>query len=445
MQTLERTGTETKTVSSIRDDKRLNNLRLSLEEKIILAIIILICLVQSLNPASASLPFLSWTNLRWGLCILLVVHGLFKFYVLKQGTIPYIGSAIWYCIGFLAVALFSGLSENWLSMVKRILLGPRLSSLALFLSGVIFFTPKLSEKVISMIVKIGLLLSILGIIEFFNIDYFVFLREQFELVLSEKRFEYVPENRIALLWANAPQCGTFFALLIPLCLYQLKTAKSSRALFFKSIQLSLIGIALLMTGSRGPISSAILGIILFIFWGKGGRRWHSILIMLMLVLTLSWWILGEPFISTKGAFTRLLDYSQNLEGRLELWRLGWNQYISRDWFWGIGYGEWWNRYGWHSFAFYKDVRSLHGFYVQVLIETGLKGVLIELLFLYVLFLKTVRVRETFSIVHKNVTLRKRTFFLSILIMTFCSVFDLPLGTPPFMHLYFAFGAMLWRD
>lgn len=446
MPTLERTGTGTRAVSATREDKRVYSVSLHLEEKCLFAIIVLTCLLQSWSPAFASLTFLSWANLRWALCILLVAHGFVWFYVFRQSAIPNIGSALGWCMVFLVVCLSSGLGDRWPAILKWVLRGDRFSSLTLFLAVIIYVNRPAQRRLIVAVVWIGFLFSLLSFVEFHQPERFVLFREQLGIVPYEKQFEYLAENRTALMWANAPAFGTFLALVVPLCLYRIRVARTIRAALLGYVQLACLAMGLLTTGSRGPIAAAVFSATLFILWDRGRRRW-VILATSALVLLLGWRIVAEPLIAPTGAWTRLLNYSIQYEQRLLLWKTAWDQYLSANWLWGIGYGEWWRLYGWDSPVggfFVESVRSLHSFYVQVWVETGLKGLLVEVVFLALLFWKTWRLPKVSSPIQKDTVLLKRTFFLSVLVMAICSVFDLPLGTAPFMHLYFAFAGVLWR-
>jgi O-antigen ligase len=86
---------------------------------------------------------------------------------------------------------------------------------------------------------------------------------------------------------------------------------------------------------------------------------------------------------------------------------------------------------------------LHSFYLTTLVEIGLKGLLVEIAFLGVLFWKTMRLPAATS-ASGDLSLMQRAFFLSMLAMALSSVFDSPLMTAPFMYLYFGFAGILWH-
>ena len=240
--------------------------------------------------------------------------------------------------------------------------------------------------------------------------------------------------RVSILGANPITVGSFIAIAVGMiAVLMVKNSYKKWVLYLPLLILLLIG--LLSTGSRGPIISLLLGIgIYFIFfeqksWGK--IFWLSGILIFTIILLL--------FILPDNLTTRYLNYTtgdlviqregvkrvSTIAMRLQYWELSISEWLRnfKTFLLGVGSG------GFSSFYIMRDYRFYpHNMFIEVIIELGLIGLSLFLVFWY-------KISKVLFRLYNNLSIVSALWITAFLIRFFGSQFSGDIGGNRDMWLY----------
>ncbi len=194
--------------------------------------------------------------------------------------------------------------------------------------------------------------------------------------------------RVSILGANPIAVASFLAIACGMMIVLMVRSNLKNWSFYLPI-LTLLLVGLIMTGSRGPITSLILGSIFYLvlFEKEYRKRFFLFGVVLVFLLIIIMQILPENFT------TRYLNYTtgdlviqregvkrvSTIAMRLQYWELSISEWLHniKTILVGVGSG------GFSSFYILRDYKFYpHNMFVEVLLELGIIGLSILLLFWY---------------------------------------------------------------
>lgn len=194
--------------------------------------------------------------------------------------------------------------------------------------------------------------------------------------------------RVSILGANPIAVASFLAIACGMMIVLMVRSNLKNWSFYLPI-LTLLLVGLIMTGSRGPIMSLILGSILYLvlFEKEYRKRFFLFGIVLVFLLIVIMQVLPENFT------TRYLNYTtgdlviqregvkrvSTIAMRLQYWELSISEWLRniKTILVGVGSG------GFSSFYILRDYKFYpHNMFVEVLLELGIIGLSVLLLFWY---------------------------------------------------------------
>ena len=194
--------------------------------------------------------------------------------------------------------------------------------------------------------------------------------------------------RISILGANPITVGSFIAIAVGMITVLMVKNSYKKWILYLPLLIFLLG-GLISTGSRGPIISMLLGMgIYLIFFEKKSQQkiiWLSAIVVFTIILLL--------FILPDNLTTRYLNYTtgdlvihqdgvkrvSTIAMRLQFWELSISEWLSnlKTFLVGVGSG------GFSSFYIMRDYRFYpHNMFIEVIVELGLFGLSLFLIFWY---------------------------------------------------------------
>lgn len=217
--------------------------------------------------------------------------------------------------------------------------------------------------------------------------------------------------------------------------------RDKRLLYITAV--ALMGVALVMSGSRGGLISFLAAIFFLIIVStrSGGYRNLSLKIALA-VLLLATIIGGTIFVGGESSLTRIAETagSGNITtNRLHIWSVTLD--VIRDNLpFGTGIGAYGAAYpGFDSFNGIERVEQAHNDYLQVLSDMGVVGVILGAFFLFILFRTGLRNAQTRNTFRRGVAVGSLAGVFAILVH---SLFDFVLHTTAISLLFLAVVALV---
>lgn len=209
--------------------------------------------------------------------------------------------------------------------------------------------------------------------------------------------------RVSILGANPITVASFLAIAAGMMMVLMVRSNMKNWILYLPI-LTLLLVGLIMTGSRGPIISLLLGSIFYLVLFEKEHRKRiillgTILVFLLLVIMI---ILPENFT------TRYLDYTtgdlviqrggvkrvSTVAMRMQYWELCILEWLSsaKSFFIGVGSG------GFSSFYILRDYRFYpHNMFFEVLLELGIVGFTVLIMFWYKCYYAIIQYKKNIKI------------------------------------------------
>jgi O-antigen ligase len=322
-----------------------------------------------------SIPFFQVVDYSLLFTIIIWI-GLIRIYLIGEWKIPNWSKSILITyILFCTFLLFSGFytpspNYGWLKIFRFIVF-----------NSTMFLTPFIIIRSIDdskrLLILLRNVLIIIAILMIFYILYSLSITSGISFLL-----------RVSILGANPITVGSFIAIAVGmLTIVMVRNSYKLWVLYLPLLILLIIG--LISTGSRGPIISLLLGLFIYlVFFEKESRKKISLLsgtIVFSIIILL--------FILPENLTTRYLNYTAgdliiHQEGvkrvstiamRLQYWELSiseWSRNI-KTLLVGVGSG------GFSSFYIMRDYRFYpHNMFIEVIVELGLLGLSLFLIFWY---------------------------------------------------------------
>lgn len=300
-------------------------------------------------------------------------------------------------------------------------------SLAVFLSILLSLTvsAKRLQKIVTVITVFGFIFAFFAILQ---------------SVLSPNKIYGVYESRFASPFGSFVNRHNFAAymemtLCLPLgLLFVGGINKDKRLLYFTAI--ALMGVALLLSGSRGGFIAFLAEIIFLIILTTETKSYNQITLKVVLTIVLvASVIAGSFFVGGDSSLTRLAETaaSENFStDRTQIWSVT-LEVIKNNPLFGAGIGAFgvaYTKYDTNSGL--ERVEQAHNDYLQVLADAGLVGLIIGVFFLFLLFKTGWKNSKTENTFRRGVVVGALSGCFAILVH---SVFDFVLHTTAISVLF----------
>lgn len=212
-------------------------------------------------------------------------------------------------------------------------------------------------------------------------------------VLSPERIYGIYEVKFAVPFGSFVNRHTFAAFMeMSICLplglvFAGAIEKDKKLLYLTAI--GLMGVALLLSGSRGGLVSIIAATVFLVFMTVDSKGTRGILVKVsMAVLLIGVFIAGAVLIGGESSLTRIAETAVARDistSRFQIWSAT-LEVIRQNFPFGAGFGAF--SYAYTQFdpsSGFERVEQAHNDYLQVLADAGVIGALIGLYFLYRLF------------------------------------------------------------
>ncbi|NNE66914.1 MAG: O-antigen ligase family protein [Pyrinomonadaceae bacterium] len=186
---------------------------------------------------------------------------------------------------------------------------------------------------------------------------------------------------------------------IPLGLYLSGAVQKDKKLLYLTA-VGVMGVALVLSGSRGGLVSVVAGVafLMFIAYGRSGRK-RMVVRVIAAAAVAGAIAIGAILIGGETSFTRIAETAASKDittNRSEIWAS--SAKVVRDNFvFGVGMGAFGVAYaGYDRFNGLERVEQAHNDYLEVLANTGLVGAFIGICFVFFVFrsgLRAVRSRD----------------------------------------------------
>lgn len=307
-------------------------------------------------------------------------------------------------------------------------------SLAIFLSVLLSLTTSAKR-----LQKIVMVVTIFG----FIFAFFAILQS----VLSPNKIYGIYESRFASPFGSFVNRHNFAAFMeMTLCLplgllFVGGINKDKRLLYFTAI--ALMGVALLLSGSRGGFIAFLAEIIFLIILTTETKSYNQIAIKAVLTVVLvASVVAGSFFIGGDSSLTRLAETasSENFStDRSEIWNVT-LQIIKNYPIFGAGIGSFGIAYTkFDASSGLVRAEQAHNDYLQVLADAGLIGLLIGIFFLYQLFKTGWKNSKTENIYRRGVVVGAFSGCFAILVH---STFDFVLHTTAISVLFLTLVSLI---
>jgi O-antigen ligase len=348
--------------------------------------------------------------------------------------------------GMIQIIPFGSLESAGLSQIPRtISLEPfwtKLTSFHILALGFIFSGFLIFLDSAKRLRKIAVIITIFGFIYAF----YAILQS----VLSPNKIYGIYETPFAVPFGSFVNRHNFAAYLemliaIPLGLvFAGAIPKDKRLLYFTAI--GLMGIALLLSGSRGGLVAFLAEIFLLAILTTNTRSYGQIVLKIGLAVLLIVVIIGGSiFIGGESSLTRFADTANSKDvttNRTHIWSVTLDV-IKENPIFGAGIGAFDVAYAKHdTFNGVERVEQAHNDYLQVLADAGIVGLIIGVFFLFQLFQTGRKSVQTQNLFRRGIAVGALAGCFAILVH---SIFDFVLHTTAISIMFIFLLALLVRS
>lgn len=218
-------------------------------------------------------------------------------------------------------------------------------------------------------------------------------------------------------------------------------SKDKRLLFFTTI--ALMGVALLLSGSRGGLVAFVSEVIvLLILTRQEAARKSFVLRIGLIALLVVAIVAGSIFVGGDTSLTRFAETAASEDfttDRSHIWSVA-TQVISANMPFGAGFGAFGVAYTrFDTLSGLARVEQAHNDYLQVLADAGIPGLLLGLVFLFLLFRCGWRARKIGNVFRRGIALGAFAGCFAVLVH---SIFDFVLHVTAVALMFLTLLAML---
>jgi O-antigen ligase len=306
---------------------------------------------------------------------------------LSKLQIPLYAAAVYgviQTIPFGTIAETAGLS----GIPQTISLDPyatQMSALHFFALGLFFSASLVLINSAARIRKMVMLIAVFG----FAYAFFAILQS----VLSPGKIYGIYETRFAVPFGSFVNRHNFaaymeMAIAVPLgMLFTGAVARDKRLLYITGI--ALMGVALIMSGSRGGLVAFLAEIIIFVILTTGAKSRRRLLLKVgFAVMLIAAVVIGSIFVGGESSLTRIAETASSSDlttDRGHIWSVT-TRVIAGTMPLGAGFGALGVAYTpFDNYSGLERVEQAHNDYLQVAADAGVIGIIIGLLFLFWLF------------------------------------------------------------
>lgn len=267
------------------------------------------------------------------------------------------------------------------------------AALAIFFSSLLILIDSTARirKIVGVIIVFGFLYAFFAILQ---------------AVLSPTRIYGIYENPYASPFGSFVNRHNFAAFMemsicLPLgMLFSGSVRRDKRLLFITAV--SLMGIALLLSGSRGGFVATLAGALIVVIQTRRSRGRHRFFIRIVLVAALFFTVIGGAiFVGGESSLSRFVETAQSKDvsaNRLYIWRTT-TKVIAANMPFGAGFGAFGVAFTeFDTNGGQERVEQAHNDYLQVAADAGVVGIAIGGAFLFWLFRtsrRSARVENTY--------------------------------------------------
>ncbi len=221
-------------------------------------------------------------------------------------------------------------------------------------------------------------------------------------------------------------------------------SKDKRLLYFTAI--GLMGIALLLSGSRGGLVAFLAQIFFLAILTTNTKSYGQIALKIGLAVLLVGVIIGgSVFIGGESSLTRFADTAISKDittNRTHIWSVTWEA-IKENPVFGAGLGAFNAAYAKHdTFNGMERVEQAHNDYLQVLADAGIVGLIIGLFFLFQLFKTGRESIKTQNLFRRGIAVGAIAGCFAILVH---SIFDFVLHTTAISVMFLLLVALVVKS
>lgn len=218
-------------------------------------------------------------------------------------------------------------------------------------------------------------------------------------------------------------------------------SKDKRLLYFTAI--ALMGVALLLSGSRGGLVAFVAELILLLFLTRQAKTFKETLLRgSLIVMLVTAILLGSVFVGGDTSLTRFADTAASddfTSDRSTIWAVS-VKVIAANMPLGAGFGAFPVAYTrFDTLSGLARVEQAHNDYLQVLADAGIPGLLLGLLFLFLLFRLGLRARKIDNTFRRGLALGAFAGCFAVLVH---SIFDFVLHVTAVAILFLTLLAIL---
>lgn len=252
-------------------------------------------------------------------------------------------------------------------------------------------------------------------------------------VLSPGKIYGIYEARFAVpfgSFVNRHNFAAYMEMTIAVPLGMLMTGavgRDKRLLFITGI--ALMGVALLMSGSRGGLVAFLAEVVFLIILTTGARSKGRLFLKVGFAgLLIAGIVIGSVFVGGESSLTRIADTASSGDlttDRSHIWLVT-TSVIVRTLPFGAGFGALGVAYTpFDSYSGLERVEQAHNDYLQVAADAGIVGIIIGLIFLFWLFRQGMKSAAVENIYRRGVAIGALAGCFSVLVH---SIFDFVLHT-----------------
>ena len=315
----------------------------------------------------------------------------------------------------------------------------QMSALHFFALGLFFSVALVLADSAARIRRLVILVSVFG----FAFAFFAILQS----VLSPGKIYGIYEARLAAPFGSFVNRHNFAAYMemtigLPLgMLFAGAVARDKRLLYVTAI--ALMGVALIMSGSRGGLVAFLAQLILLVIMTTAsksrGRLFVKVAFASLLITAI---VIGSIFVGGENSLTRIADTATSQDvttDRGHIWAVT-TKVVAQMMPFGAGFGALGVAYTPHdTYSGLERVEQAHNDYLQVAADAGLVGIAVGLFFLFTLFRSGLNAAGSENTYRRGVAVGALSGCFAVLVH---SIFDFVLHTTAISLLFITLMALI---